>query len=142
MINPLFLGAIASLLFINFSKQGKTYKPLLTDLVSNHNMKLGGWKDNVKVDTNLNGFLIGDDDNHLKLYDNKPITLYLKGKEMSLETSDTTKAINKLMEITNSVSFEEKKEITKLIDLLLKYKTYYYFNKYLKYKNKYLQLKS
>ena len=148
MIPITLLGLLAGFLFFNnINNQTKptfSYKTLIKDFIDNHKITMYEWNNNMRITKDKLGFGIGSDDAFVVISDNKPVTLFLDRVEKSLETHDSNEAINKLIEMIKSGELNEndKKRVTRVVDLMLKFKDYYYYNKYLKYKNKYLSVKN
>lgn len=150
MLNYILLAAVAFFLFSSDSESTqskdnnqKSYQGLVKDLMENHGMTQSGWKDNIRINRDLDGFAIGSDDGFILLSDKKPIKIYINKVKTRLNTFDTNEAVEKMKLMLNSSDYtnENKAIINKILNLLLKYKNYYYFTKYLKYKNKYNLLK-
>ncbi len=158
MIPLLILAAIASILFINnqstnptnptnstnpTNPTSSTYKYLVKDLMENHNLSQTNWKNNIKINQNMDGLLIGSEDCFISLADNKPIEIVLNQNKINLNTSDTNKAIQQINLLINSndYTYQDKDKLIKLTDFLLKTKEYYYLKKYIKYKQLYTNLK-
>lgn len=145
MIPFLLIGAIALYLFRHSNNAQTpsfnsvqpsviTYKPLIQDLIKNHGMSRYKWNDNMKINKTLDGFGIGSSDAFVLIADNKPISLYINKEKIDLGTFDTNQAVEKLIEITNSNVYPESivSKIKIILNILIKAKTYYYFNKYIK----------
>lgn len=153
---PLALfGAIAAFLFMSLDKSDeiikksdndllkKTYKFLVHDLVNHHGMSQTKWNKNIRINKTNDGFGIGSDDAFIHVSDSKPIKLHIGKTKYLLNTYDTNEAIAKLYELTKSdkVNQDEKNKIITVLDLLLKYKNYYFYKKYNHYKKLYLETK-
>jgi hypothetical protein len=116
-----------------------TYKRLAKDLMDSHEMNTTSWVSNIKLHPSLDGLSIGSDENNVVLTDNKSIKLVLNsgGKKSDLETTDTNSAVRQMIKMARSDTYtkQEQKNLETLINLLLKYKNSYVFNKYLKHYN-------
>jgi len=157
MIPLALIGAIALLLFRNLDKsseieenvlktteqKNKTYKHLVTDLMSHHNINQLKFKKNIRINKTKDGFGIGSNDAFIHVSDSKPIKLYIGDNKYPLNTYDTNEAVDKIKELISSdkINQEEKNKITTVLNLLLKYKNYYFFKKYNHYKKLYLDVK-
>jgi hypothetical protein len=115
----------------------KSYKLLVEDLIKHHGMSLYYWNNNIRINKNKDGFGIGDGDVFLYIVDDKPLKIYLNKTKINLETYDTNKAIEKIFELSNSANYsnKEKHQLIVLLNLLMKFKEYYYFTKYYSIKN-------
>ncbi len=162
MIPLLILAAIASLLFINnqsissvklekstnptnsTNSTNSTYKYLVKDLMDHHHLSQSSWINNIKINANMDGLLIGSEDCFISLADNKPIEIVLNQNKINLNTSDTNKAIQQINLLigSNDYTYQDKNKLIKLTDFLLKAKEYYYLKKYIKYKQLYTNLKN
>ena len=157
MLPLALMGAIALFLFRNLDKsseieenvlktteqKNKTYKHLVTDLMSHHNIDQLKFNKNIRISKTKDGFGIGSNDGFVHVSDSKPIKLYIGDKKYPLNTYDTNEAVEKIKEMITSdkINQEEKKKITTVLNLLLKYKNYYFFKKYNHYKKLYLDEK-
>ncbi len=157
MLPLALMGAIALFLFRNLDKsseieenvlktteqKNKTYKHLVTDLMSHHNIDQLKFNKNIRINKTKDGFGIGSNDGFVHVSDSKPIKLYIGDKNYPLNTYDTNEAVEKIKEMITSdkINQEEKKKITTVLNLLLKYKNYYFFKKYNHYKKLYLDEK-
>jgi hypothetical protein len=157
MLPLALMGAIALFLFRNLDKsseieenvlktteqKNKTYKHLVTDLMSHHNIDQLKFNKNIRINKTKDGFGIGSNDGFVHVSDSKPIKLYIGDKKYPLNTYDTNEAVEKIKEMITSdkINQEEKKKITTVLNLLLKYKNYYFFKKYNHYKKLYLDEK-
>ncbi len=158
MLPLALLGAISIFLFRNTDKsseteeniiktteqKNKTYKHLVNDLMDHHGMSLVKWNKNIRINKTKDGFGIGSIDAFIHVSDSKPIKLYVGKKNFPLNTYDTNEAVNKMKEMISSdkLNQEEKNKITTVLNLLLKYKNYYFFKKYNHYKKLYLDEKT
>jgi hypothetical protein len=158
MLPLALLGAISIFLFRNTDKsseteeniiktteqKNKTYKHLVNDLMDHHGMSLVKWNKNIRINKTKDGFGIGSIDAFIHVSDSKPIKLYVGNKNFPLNTYDTNEAVNKMKEMISSdkLNQEEKNKITTVLNLLLKYKNYYFFKKYNHYKKIYLDEKT
>jgi hypothetical protein len=158
MLPLALLGAISIFLFRNTDKsseteetiiktteqKNKTYKHLVNDLMDHHGMSLNKWNKNIRINKTKDGFGIGSIDAFIHVSDSKPIKLYVGNKNFPLNTYDTNEAVNKMKEMISSdkLNQEEKNKITTVLNLLLKYKNYYFFKKYNHYKKLYLDEKT
>lgn len=157
MLELALLGAISLFLFRNLDKssekeeniietkeqKNKTYKHLVTDLMSHHNIDQLKFNNNIRINKTKDGFGIGSNDGFVHVSDSKPIKLYIGDKKYSLNTYDTNEAVEKMKELIKSdkINQDEKTKITTILNLLLKYKNYYFFKKYNHYKKLYLDKK-
>lgn len=153
MLPLALVGAIAIFLFRNLDTSdvesnvknttNKTYKHLVTDLMSHHNIDQLKFNKNIRINKTKDGFGIGSNDGFVHVSDSKPIKLYIGDKKYPLNTYDTNEAVEKIKEMITSdkINQEEKKKITTVLNLLLKYKNYYFFKKYNHYKKLYLDKK-
>lgn len=143
MLSILLLAAVASLIFFKRQSNNKTYKYLVKDLMEHHGITQTTWKNNLRINKNLDGIIIGSDSGFIHLSDLKPIELYIGSNKFELNTRDVNKAINKITKILDSDKYNsDKKTIITILDNLLKYQNYYYLKKYLKYKKLYNNLKN
>jgi hypothetical protein len=153
MLPLALMGAIALFLFRNLDTSdvesnvknttNKTYKHLVTDLMSHHNINQLNFNKNIRINKTKDGFGIGSNDGFVHVSDSKPIKLYIGDKKYPLNTYDTNEAVNKMKEMISSdkINQEEKNKITTVLNLLMKYKNYYFFKKYNHYKKLYLDEK-
>jgi hypothetical protein len=157
MLQLALIGAIAIFLFKNLDKsseieenvlktteqKNKTYKHLVNDLMSHHNINQLKFNKNIRINKTKDGFGIGSSDAFIHVSDSKPIKLYVGDKKYPLNTYDTNEAVEKLKEMISSdkINQEEKNKIITVLNLLLKYKNYYFFKKYNHYKKLYLDKK-
>jgi hypothetical protein len=153
MLPLALIGAIALFLFRNLDTSdvgsnvknttNKTYKHLVTDLMSHHNIDQLKFNKNIRINKTKDGFGIGSNDGFVHVSDSKPIKLYVGKNKYPLNTYDTNEAVEKIKEMISSdkINQEEKNKITTVLNLLLKYKNYYFFKKYNHYKKLYLDKK-
>ena len=157
MLPLALIGAIALFLFRNLDKspeveedvvktteqKNKTYKFLVNDLLDHHGMSLLKWHKNIRINKTKDGFGIGSINAFVHVSDSKPIKLYVGDNKYPLNTYDTNEAVDKMKELIKSdkINQDEKTKITNVINLLLKYKNYYFFKKYNHYKKLYLDKK-
>ena len=153
MLQLALIGAIALFLFRNLNTSeveeniikstNKTYKHLVTDLMSHHNIDQLKFNKNIRINKTKDGFGIGSNDGFIHISDSKPIQLYVGDNKYPLNTYDTNEAVDKMKEMISSdkINQEEKNKITTVLNLLLKYKNYYFFKKYNHYKRLYLDKK-
>jgi len=149
-------GIIAAFLFMNLDKSDeiinknldensikKTYKFLVNDLINHHGMSQTKWNKNTRINKTNDGFGIGSNDAFIHVSDSKPIKLYVGKNKYPLNTYDTNEAINKLMDLIKSdkLNQDEKNKVTTVLNLVLKYKNYYFYKKYNHYKKLYLEKK-
>ena len=121
----------------------KSYKYLVNDLMDHHGMSQTKWNKNIRINKTSDGIGIGSDEAFILVSDSKPIKLYIGKSKYPLNTWDTNEAVNKLLELIKSdkLNKEDQNKVTKVLDLLLKYKNYYFFKKYNHYKKKYVRAK-
>ena len=157
MLPLALIGAIAIFLFRNLDRsseieedviktseqKNKTYKHLVNDLMDHHGMSLVKWNKNIRINKTKDGFGIGSINAFVHVSDSKPIKLYVGDNKYPLNTYDTNEAVDKMKELIKSdkINQDEKTKITNVINLLLKYKNYYFFKKYNHYKKLYLDKK-
>ena len=156
------ISLIGGLLFYNLIRNKKTVNytkldQIIKHLKENHSINNTEWdKNHIKLSDDNNSLLIGDNDVHLIFNKNENIILYLNNEKISLDTIDTSIAVNKLQKLidetkeaielnklTNDNKLMEENinklnKINNIYDILNNFKNYYYYYKYLKYKNKYL----
>ena len=164
-MNLALIALISGFLFYNLIKNKKYIETgnytkldqLIKHLKENHSINNIEWnKNHIKLSDDNNGLLIGDNDTHLIFNNNENIILYFNNEKISLNTIDTSNAINKLQQLidetketidlnklTNDNKLMEENinklnKLNNIYDILNNFKNYYYYNKYLKYKNKYL----
>jgi len=103
-------------------------------------MSQTNWNENIRINKTEDGIGIGSDEAFIHVSDSKPIKLYIGKNKYPLNTYDTNEAVNKLKDMINSdkINEDEKTKITTVLNLLLKYKNYYFFKKYNHYKKLYL----
>ena len=149
MLQLALIGAITLFLFRNLDKssdsdseknKNKTYKFLVQDLLNHRGMNQTNWNENIRINKTEDGIGIGSDEAFIHVSDSKPIKLYIGKNKYPLNTYNTDEAINKLKDMITSdkINEDEKTKITTVLNLLLKYKNYYFFNKYHHYKKLYL----
>lgn len=147
MLQLALIGAITLFLFRNLDtssdseeNKNKTYKFLVQDLLNHRNMSQTNWNENIRINKTEDGIGIGSDEAFIHVSDSKPIKLYIGKNKYPLNTYDTNEAVNKLKDMINSdkINEDEKTKITTVLNLLLKYKNYYFFKKYNHYKKLYL----
>jgi hypothetical protein len=147
MLQLALIGAITLFLFRNLDtssdseeNKNKTYKFLVQDLLNHRNMSQTNWNENIRINKTEDGIGIGSDEAFIHVSDSKPIKLYIGKNKYPLNTYDTNEAINKLKDMINSdkINEDEKTKITTVLNLLLKYKNYYFYKKYNHYKKLYL----
>lgn len=149
MLQLALIGAITLFLFKNLDKssdsdseknKNKTYKFLVQDLLNHHGMNQTNWNENIRINKTEDGIGIGSDEAFIHVSDSKPIKLYVGKNKYPLNTYNTDEAINKLKDMITSdkINEDEKTKITTVLNLLLKYKNYYFFKKYNHYKKLYL----
>jgi hypothetical protein len=158
----LISGFLFYKLIINNNEPSKVTRldQLIKHLIDKHSINKDYWDDvnHIKLNKNENGLLIGNDEYYLSFNNNEDIILTIDNIKISLKTQDTTEAknnlkkiINETLEIINKKTNENQEKIEQekiklnklnhIYDLLDNFKNYYYYNKYLKYKNKYLSYK-
>lgn len=158
MLPLAILGAIATLIFLKYDKLDesknqkqtsnqelkKSYKYLVQDLLDHHGMSQTKWNNNIRINKTSDGLGIGSDEAFILLSDSKPIKLYIGKSKYPLNTWNTNEAVDKLGELINSdkLNKEENVKVTKVLNLLLKFKNYYFFKKYNHYKKLYLEAKN
>ena len=150
MLPLTLLAAIATILFLNYDQLDdnqeltkKSYKYLVLDLLDHHGMSQTKWNKNIRINKTNDGIGIGSDEAFILLSDSKPIKLYVGKSKYPLNTLNTNEAVDKLGELINSdkLNNEDKIKVTKVLNLLLKYKNYYFFKKYNQYKKLYADTK-
>lgn len=134
---------------------------LIKHLKEHHHITNDKWNEinHIKLTDDKYGLLVGNNDSHVSFINNEYITLHLNDEKISLNTIDTIEAIKKLEELIENIkeTIDENKLInnTKLIEentiklnkviyvyeTLNQFRSIYYYNKYLKYKKKYLLAK-
>lgn len=147
MLQLALIGAITLFLFRNLDtssdseeNKNKTYKFLVQDLLNHRNMSQTNWNENIRINKTEDGIGIGSDEAFIHVSDSKPIKLYIGKNKYPLNTYNTDEAINKLKDMITSdkINEDEKTKITTVLNLLLKYKNYYFYKKYNHYKKLYL----
>jgi hypothetical protein len=158
MLPITLLAAIATIIFLNYDNvdesnknisvekpntEKKTFKYLVNDLIDHHGMSQTKWNNNIRINKTNDGIGIGSDEAFILLSDSKPIKLYVGKSKYPLNTWNTNEAVDKLGELINSdkLTKDEQAKVTKVLNLLLKFKNYYFFKKYLHYKKLYLESK-
>ena len=147
----LYLFALlATILFFtqcnNNTDKKKSLKPLVKELLEKHNFNQYNWIKNIKINKDLDGIMIGSDVAYVQFADDKDVELYMETEDpqiVRLNTNDAVKVIemiNNLIKNDNNISTYTKKNLVKLIGKIEKYRDYYFLNKYLKYKQKYLTI--
>ncbi len=163
MLPLALLGAIATLIFLNYDQVDETetkdqnknsnsnqeltkksYKYLVQDLIDNHGMSQTKWNNNIRINKTNDGIGIGSDEAFVLISDSKPIKLYVGKSKYPLNTWNTNEAVDKLGELINSdkLNKEDKVKVTKVLNLFLKFKNYYFFKKYNHYKKLYVEAKN
>jgi len=142
---------LATILFFtkcnnNANENKKTLKPLVKELLEKYNFNQYNWIKNLKINKDLDGIMIGSDVAYVQFADDKDVELYMETEDpqiIRLNTNDASKVIemiNNLIKNDNNISTYAKKNLVKLIGKIEKYRDYYFLNKYLKYKQKYLTI--
>jgi hypothetical protein len=164
------IGLICAFLFYDYLKNQNNVETvnytrldqLIKHLKEYHSINNTDWNEinHIKLTNDSNGLLLGNNESNLSFVNNENITLHINDEKISLNTINTYEAIDKLKElienlkttinenklITNTQLVEENtNKLNKIIfiyDILNDFRNKYYYNKYLKYKNKYLLLKT